>query len=1056
MIHDFLKLKKSSSSFVPMLLLLVCVAFAPAVSAQTTQVRGTVTDRATGEAIIGANILQVGTTNGAVTDIDGNYTLNAPRNATLRVSSIGYVTQNVTVPNQSNPVLNIQLLEDAALLDEVVVVGYGTMRKSDVTGSIAIATSEDLLRVPSYNAIAGLKGIASGVNVFVNSGMPGGNTRDRVVIRGQSSINALADPLYVVDGVVMENFQFANPYDIERMEVLKDASATAIYGARGSQGVILVTTKKGARGEGTSVSYDGWISSSTMARKKETLNAAEYMQAYKIGMQNAVKYGGFSEAAMTTRWTNIAQNSSLNPNYQNLFRINGTFNPEGWKDLNDNTLVPLYDTDWQTEATRNAISQSHQLSIQTGSRNSSTGVFLNYTDQQGIMVQTFFKRINARLAHDAKLLPWLSSSSTLNANHSWQRDTPESGGLDAARMLIEMPAIFPVKYEDGSWSNTTAKINGFGYEAGPNSVHYLNARNEMRYRTQIDGNFALTFHLADGLDLRTQVGINGRIESRRRHYPFGVINQDNGGKGQVELNYDNIIYWQETTTLNYNKTIDKSRINGVIGAEWSERTLFYSANNVGLFPTNAFGIYNLGAGTEAAGGGLGHNSSYDRWAMNSYFGRLAYTYDDKYSATLTARMDGSSKFGDNNKYGFFPSAGLAWNVSNEAFMQNITWIDMLKLHTSYGITGNSESPTYRSLSVFGTGTILINGVLVSQASASRLANPDLKWEKQSQFDIGINLNTFGNRLNFDISYYYKYTSDLLLNAPIPNTSGFGEIFKNVGAISNRGLDAMITGVIARTRDFNWSATINANYNTNRVEKLNEGDAPIFVGDNWVGAQIIMRVGEPLGQFWGFERVGIKDAAYVAANGGRIGTAIRNPDKTVIGKGMPDWTGSFINRFSYKNFDLMADFQFSIGGNIRQDFYHSTEDRFGLTSGLRTILTEAWDESKPANVPNQVQAIRLGSFDGQDSNCDTRWIASATYFRGSTFQLGYTLSPQQSRALGAQSIRAYVSAQNLFLICDPKFQGFDPEGTTRGRFEQGAFFFNYPKPRTFTFGLNLTF
>jgi len=1048
----------------PMLLLLACMTFASAVSAQTTQVRGTVTDRATGETIIGANILQVGTSNGTVTDMNGAFTLNVPRNATLRISSIGYVSQNVTVPNQNNPVLNIQLAEDVSQLAEVVVVGYGTMRKSDVTGSISIATSEDLLRVPSYNAIAGLKGIASGVNVFVNSGMPGGNTRDRVIIRGQSSINALADPLYVVDGVITENFQFSNPYDIERMEVLKDASATAIYGARGSQGVILVTTKKGARGEGTSVSYDGWVSSSSMARRKQTLNAAEYMQAYKIGMQNAVKYGGFSEAAMTTRWEAIAQNSSLNPNYQNLFRINGTFNPQGWKDLNDNTLVPLYDTDWQTEATRNAISQSHQLSIQTGSKNSSTGVFLNFTDQQGIMVETYFKRVNARIANDAKLLPWLSSSSSLNVNHSWQRDTPESGGLDAARMLIEMPAIFPVKYEDGTWSNTTAKINGFGYEAGPNPVHYLNARNEMRYRTQIEGNFALTFHLAEGLDLKNQLGTYGYVLSRRRHYPFGVINQDNGGKGQVELNYDNVIYWQETTTLNYNKTIDKSRFNGLIGAEWAERTVFQSTNNIGYFPTNEFGVYNIGSGTEAVGANpygsgnntLGHASNYDRWAMNSYFGRLAYTFDDKYSATLTARVDGSSKFGANNKYGFFPSAGLAWNVSNEAFMQNITWIDLLKLHTSYGITGNSESPTYRSLSVFSTATILINGTSTSSANASRLANPDLKWEKQSLYDIGFELRTFGNRLNFDISYYYKYTSDLLLDAPIPNTSGFGSIFKNVGAISNKGLDAMITGVIVQSRDFNWSTTLNANYNANRVEKLNEGGADIFVGDNWVGAQIIMRVGEPLGQFWGFERVGIKDAAYVAEKGGRIGTAIRNPDKTVIGKGMPDWTGSFINRLNYKNFDLMVDFQFSIGGQIRQDFSHSTEDRFGLTSGLKTILTEAWTEGKPTNLPNQVQAIRLGSFDGQDSNCDTRWIASATYLRGNLFQLGYSLTTKQAKAVGVSGIRAYVSAQNMFVLTSKDFRGYDPEGSTRGRFEQGCFFFNYPKPRVLTLGLNVTF
>ena len=658
MMHKFLKLKKISSSFVPLLLLMVCMAFASSVSAQTTQVRGTVTDRATGETIIGANILQVGTTNGAVTDIDGNYTLNAPRNATLRISSIGYVTQNVTVPNQDNPRLNIQLAEDVSLLEEVVVVGYGTMRKSDVTGSIAIATSADLLRTPSYSALSGLKGIAPGVNVFVNSGMPGGNTRDRVVIRGYSSINALSEPLYVVDGVVMEDFQFINPNDIERMEVLKDASATAIYGARGSQGVILVTTKRGATGERTSVSYSGWVSVATLGRKMETLNAAEYMQAYKIGMQNAVKYGGVSETDMNTRWTNIAQNSSLNPNYQDLFRINGTFNPEGWKDLNDNSLEPIYDTFWQDEATRNAISHNHQLSIQQGGRNSSTGAFLNYKEQQGLMVNTYFKRVNARLTNDAKPLSWLSTSVSAMVNHSWQRDTPESGGLDAARMLIEMPAIFPVKYPDGSWSNTTANLFGFGFEAGPNPVHYLNAREEIRNRTQLSVNASLTFHLAEGLDLKTQFGLNENIEHRTRHYPYGVINQDNSGKGQVELDRNEVMFWQETTTLNYNKVLDKHRINALAGVEWSARNRFRTRNNVGNFPTNEFGIYNIQSGTEQNT----QESEYQRWAMNSYFARVAYAYDDKYMATITARMDGSSRFGDNNKYGFFPSAGLAWLV----------------------------------------------------------------------------------------------------------------------------------------------------------------------------------------------------------------------------------------------------------------------------------------------------------------------------------------------------------------------------------------------------------
>jgi len=1014
-------------------------------------VSGTVADES-GVTFPGVNVVVKGTYTGQITDANGRYSISVPdENAVLVFSFIGYATREFLVGNQRT--INVTLTEDTQQLEEIVVVGYGTQRKSDVTGSISIATSEDLLRVPSYSAITGLKGIASGVNVYINSGMPGGNTRDRVVIRGYSSINAQqGQPLYVVDGVVTEDFAFINPNEIERMEVLKDASSAAIYGARGAMGVILVTTKRGAKGETSSITYSGYVSVKTMGRKMETLNAAEYMQAYKIGMQNAVKYGTSTEAQMNTRWANISRNSPLNPDYFDLFRINGTFNPEGWKNLNDNTLEPLYDTFWQDEATRNAISHSHNLNIQQGSKNSSTGITMNYLDDQGLMVNTYFKRVSARITNDAKLKDWLSSSTSVGVSHSRQRDTPESGGLDAARMLIEMPAIFPVKYPTGEWSNTNSGLYGFGFEAGPNPVHYLNAREEIRNRTALSLNSALTFHLAEGLDLKTQFGINGNLQHRTRHYPAGVINQDNSGKGQVELDRDEVLFWQESTTLNYSKVMENHRFSAMVGAEWSERIYFRTKNNVGNFATNAFGIYNIQSGTEP----YEQQSEHQRWGMNSYFGRFAYTFSDKYMATVTARMDGSSRVGENNKFGFFPSAGLGWMISNEDFLSGITWLDQLKLHTSYGVTGNSEIPVYRSLAVYGTGTVLVDGARATSGWPSRLANPDLRWEKQSMWDIGFNLNTFRNRLNFDISYYYKYTSDLCLDAPIPQSSGYSSIYKNAGAISNRGLDAMITGVIVSSNDFDWSATLNANYNANKVEKLNDGNADIFVGDNWVGARVLMRVGEPMAQFYGLERIGIKDAEYVAKYGGRVGTALRSPDLKTLGKGNPDWTGSLINRFRYKQFDFQADLQFVIGGKIRQDFHHSTEDRFGLTSGLRTILTEAWNEDKPANKPNQVQAIRIGSFDGQDSNFDTRWLCDASYLRGNLFQLAYNFTPQMASSIGVNAVRAYVSVENAFVLVSKDFRGFDPEGSTRGQFEPNTFFFSYPKPRTFSLGLNITF
>ena len=1034
--------------------------------AQGIAVSGTVTDN-TGAALPGVNVVVKGTATGVVSQANGNYSITAPsESAVLQFSFIGYVTQETVVGSRRQ--INVVLIEDAQQLEEVVVVGYGTQRKSDVTGSIAVVTAEELLRTPSFSGITGLKGVAPGVNVFVNSGLPGG--QQRVVIRGLSSIQAVSDPLYVVDGVPMFDFQFVNPNDIERIEVLKDASATAIYGARGSQGVILVTTKRGIKSDVTRVTYNGWVSVATLAKKMDVMNSEEFMRAYRLSMQNHVKYvpnprkeEGQSDAewlaacetararretAMNTLWTNIARNSASDLNnggYRELFKINGTFNPEGWKNEFDNNLVPIYDTDWQNEATRNAISHSHQLNIQ----NASTGVFLNYTDMEGLFINTFMKRVNAKLTHDSNPLRWLSTSVNLMVNHSWQNETQiGSGGQDALRTVIELPTIFPVKYPDGVWSNSTNGISGFGFEALSNPVHFLTWRERMNYRTQIFGNVGLTIHLAEGLDLKTQFGADGQIRTYRRYDPYGLVNMDNGGKGQATTESLDYLFWQETTYLNYRKVLDKHRITAMAGVEWSERVERWVRNDVGNFPTNAFGIYNLSSGTEQNT----QNSNYDRWALNSYIGRFAYTFNDKYMATLTARVDGNSRFGANNKYGFFPSMGLGWLISQEEFMRNLSWLNTLKLHASYGITGNSEGlGTYRSLAVYSTGNLLLNGTRVSSANPARMANPDLRWERQSQWDVGFNLNTFGNRLNFDISYYYKYTDDLLLDAPIPHTSGYNTIAKNVGAISNRGFDILVNGIIVSTGDFEWSATVNANYNTNKVEKLNEGNADMFVGDNWVGAQVIMRVGEPLGCWWGLKREGIR----TDPSTGRVGAALRSSGKEILGKGTPDWMGSFMNRFSYKNFDFMADFQYAIGGKIRQDFYHSTEDRFGLTSGLRSILYKGWTEGQPSQ-PDMVQAIRNGVFDGQDSNMDTRWLCDASYFRLNLLQLGYNFTPAQAKAIGINGLRTYISVENVFILHSKDFQGYDPEASSRGRFEQNAFFFQYPRPRTFSIGVNVTF
>ena len=998
---------------------------------QGKRVTGVVLDNA-GIPIIGANIIVKGTTNGTVTDFDGNYTLEeVPADAVLVISYIGYLSQEIPVGNQTN--IKVTLVEDTQALDEVVVVGYGTMRKSDVTGSIASTKGADILKGQSFSALDGLKGKASGVNIFSNSGQPGSNIR--VLIRGVSTINSSTDPLYVVDGVVMEDFRLLNPNDIENIEVLKDASSAAIYGARGANGVIMVTTKRGKKdGDGVSVSYQGSVSVGTMARYMDTLTASEWQQAFMQGLANSNTYHG--------------TNYSLNPADH--------FTDPRYFDANGN---PIYDTDWQREATRAAVSHNHQLNIQQAGKNSSMGAFLNYTDQQGIMLNSYMKRINAKVAYDADPTKWLSTSVNVLVNHSWGNNVDHGdGGQNALRTMIEMPAWYPVRNTDGSWADDNTAVfqdvvkyaaNGdqpaqyvrFNAEDGANPVHFLNEVQRMQYRTQIFGNLALTFHLAEGLDLKTQLGIDHHNNTNREYGPHDVHDFGKGDLGNAYQSNSSTLYWQEETYLTYQNVFnDLHRVNAMVGLSWQERRYDFFDARAKNFSDDFFGYHQLQAGTQRPE----VSSDNDRWAMNSYFLRLAYTYNDRYSVTATGRYDGSSKFGENNKYAFFPSAGLAWVVSNEDFMQSQNTISTLKLHTSYGLMGNSEIGTYRSLATVAQGTTVIGGQTVSTAYLDKMANNDLKWEKTSQFDIGVNLGLFQDRLSFDVSYYRKYTTDLLYDRPLPYSTGYSSIMANIGEVSNKGMDLMISGTPVLNPEFTWSSTLNLNYNRNRVEKLGANDETIW--NNWG----TLKVGESLSSFSGYEFLGIEDS------GDMIGRSKIATERTILGKGLPDWTGSFINNFSYKNFDLTLDMQFVWGVDVFQDFLHSTQSRF-LTSGLSTILTDAWTPENP-NTDVQMIFNRQYGDSYSDQNFNSSWLADGSYFRLNLVQLGYTFEPNVVEKIGLKGLRLYFNVNNAFMICSDDFKGYDPESSSKGTstWGQNVMFFAYPKARTFTFGANVTF
>jgi len=1008
------------------------------ISQQTTKtITGKVLD-GQGIPIPGVNVMVKGTTTGVSTDIDGNYHIVVAENSILIFSFIGFTSQEIAIGNRT--VLNITLREDMLQLEEVVVVGYGVQRKSDVVGSISVATSEDILSSSSFNALQGLKGKAAGVTVFTNTGNPLGinESGSKVIIRGMNSINTSTDPLYVVDGVQMNEIQFINPNDIERMEILKDASATAIYGARGANGVILVTTKRGTTNkQGVVVSYNGWVSMSTLASKVDVMNSEEFMKMQDIAFANLSKY----------------------PQGQRFLESQGI--TEYFVDRSDPKIFdaqgnPLYDTDWQEEATRNAISHSHQLSVQQQNDKSSFGAFFNYTDQQGLFYNNYAKRLNTKFTFDTKPKEWLEINSNIMFNHMWGNGLDDTGGGQTVRRTIwELPPILPVKFPDGTYSNSQyegSKLN-FGLEGMSNPLDELWNRKKNRYRTKLFGNLALVFHIMDGLDLRTQIGVDANLRQNKDYTPNNLNNISSRG----EANFYNaqFIYWQEETYLSYNKLFkDIHRVNATLGASWSKNEESdNSSGTVRDFDSNVYGYDKIQAGKTPET----PNSNYTSWTMNSYFARGSYTYNDKYLATATLRIDGSSRFGSNSKYGVFPSAGLGWVVSNENFLKDNSWLNNLKLRASFGRTGNTEISVYQSLATIGTGTNLLNGGRVAYNEMTRMPNPDLEWEKTDQFDAGFNLSLFDYRVNLEMDYYIKRTKDLLLARPLPFTTGFSSVMDNIGEVENKGIDFMLTTTNIETKDFKWETTLNLNYNKNTIKKLGENNEDIIMGPDIQGGNTILRVGESMGSFYGYIRYGTwgtDEVEEAAAAGAVPGEAKRSTDKHILGNGIPDLTGSFINKFFYKDFDLTVDLQFVTGVDTWQQFMHPMEDRTGIANGLTTILYEGWTET---NQNTMIQQIRQQNYAGQNSMADSHWVCNGSYLRGNLIQLGYTFNNTLVKKWNIYGLRLNLSVGNAFLIKSKDYKAYDPETTTYGdRFGQNIVSYQYPTSRTYTLGVNFSF
>lgn len=986
-------------SIVSFILMILCVQN---IMAQKRTVSGIVTD-SKNEPLIGVNVtIKNASTTGTITDIDGKYSLEIPSgNSVLVFSYIGYSTQEVKVSNRS--VVDIVLKDDMQALEEVVVVGYGTMKKSDLTGSVSSITSDNFKLGTDLTPQQLMQGAFSGVNISQNSGKPGGSNTIRV--RGGTSITASNDPLYVIDGVPISTsagvnqsnigssttdffdqepinpLSNINPNDIESINILKDASATAIYGSRGANGVIMITTKKGKAGM-RQLDYSFNLGVSTVAKKLDVLTGDEYRKTV-------------SELGLT-----------LDDKGQN--------------------------TDWQDVIFRTAISQNHYVSFMSGSENTSYRASAGYSNQNGVMEGSGMKSANARMNINHKAL---NDKLKLNMNISYGETNSDQapvsntvGSEMGSSMLYEAYVFnptYPIYNEEGDY-----------YDVPPYRVNPASFSKELldeRATSQFLGNLTADWNFYKPFTLQVNAGYNKNTINRNSYISKSNL-LGNGNNGYVTVqklsDYSKLL----ETILKYNQSFGKHNIDAMVGYSWQ---YFYSEGQT----TKAYGFLsdNFKWYSLAAAQTVESVSSYaESNTLISMYGRINYNYADKYLLTATVRRDGSSRFGSGNKWGIFPSVAASWRISQEDFFQNDIMSD-LKLRASFGITGSQEIGNYNSLSTLGASTngYLVGGEKITIVLPQQYTNPDLKWEQTAQTDIGIDFGFLNGKIRGSIDYYYKKTTDLLLSVAVPSPSLITTQIANVGTVTNQGIELDLSFDLMRTKNFAWDANLNLSHNKNEVVSLSNGQ---WTGDNMqvapcqgqglsgTYAQLIMP-GQPIGTFYGKRFIGVVDGVEQFANDGK-------PE--VIGCAQPDLTFGLGTNLQYKNWTLSLNFRGSIGNDV----YNCTANNLAYLSNLpgRNVLKEA---------------VTSGVNRDQAKVYSSRFIEDGSFVRLDNLSLGYNFSLPK---LYISNARVFVSAQNLFVITG--YSGADPEVNSEisrtGVAPLGVDYLSYPKARTFSMGINLSF
>lgn len=972
-----------------------------------------------GETLPGASITEKGTTSGTQTDFDGKFSMDVTdENAVLVISFLGYSNAEISVNSQT--FLSIILKQDASQLDEIVIVGYGSQRRSQITGAISSVSSKDLQAQPLARADQALQGRAAGVFVQNSTGAPNSNVSIR--IRGSNSITGSNDPLVVIDGAQGGSINSVHPNDIESFEVLKDASATSIYGSRGANGVILITTKKGKSSKPT-ISYSTYLSSNILREKRALLTAGQYAQSIS---DRDLELGATA-----------------------------TFTPAEIADFIENG-----GTDWQDEIFRTSFSQNHHLSIKGGSENVQYNIAGDYLNNEGIVINSGFERSSIRPNISIQLRDNLKVS--LNTYAQWSKDKPTFINNRDVSPIFSASIWAPTKpvYEsDGNYS-----LPGGG--VGPNTDFNPVAVALEPIYDNLDNLFSLnpsvSYEIVDGLVF------DGRIAYRTRDiensfYDNAIPRGGDAANKQATIFNSRSSFLQNTAQITYEKRF-KDKHDLKITALYETQVARYNESFISArgFITDGVTYNNLA---------LAENSdvfsAINRRDLESFLGRINYGYKDKYIVTLTGRHDASSVFGANNKNGFFPSASVAWNMSKENFLKDSNIITNLKLRGSYGAVGSQAVDPYTSLAQLATGNnFSYNGTnTVGVALDTRAPNPDLKWETTTQSDFGIDAEFWNGRVSATLGYYKKNTKDLLLEIPLAESAGFATKLVNIGEVENKGFELGIGATIIRKEDFTWKTNFVLTTNDNKVVSLASGQTEQLVGNAGLPGfdnTIWLEVGEPLGLFRGLVQDGVwstSEATEAAASGAFPGAPkfidqdndgdLDAGDEVNIGNAQEDYTFGWDNTFSYKNFDLNVFIQ-GVQGN---DIYNLSRIRTDRSSGDSDATSiEILNRWTPSNENTNVPSF--AGFDAFPQSNSDRWIEDGSYIRVKNISLGYRFDPKLLGKLKISSLRMYAAGTNLITITD--YTGYDPEASTNVDSRAGVDLATYPSQKTYTIGLDITF